>query len=879
MEKTTSMNSKHTVSGSSAERLHFTGTNVVILNAQNDLGHALLKLFLSQGANVVANVTGGVQNVSPLPPQGKLLARFTTLATDSSLIEAAVSEFGTVQVLVNLVDVAPASITDDSAGEKWQSSVQGPLKAAYKASQVVWPHFREQNFGKILHVCSRSDGGNAYYSALKFALLGLTKTSALEGKKYNISTCLVTDSPPNLLYAHERRQGPFEIPSLHALVNTISILGLSKNESESGTLFEVSGSKVTAARWARSAGALLKPDTTFNPSSVRQKWNDIVDLSKPSYSSGPVDPSDVLANLPNLGPNKSGQHVGFDDQVVVVTGAGGGLGRAHARLFAKLGAAVVVNDLKGAEIVVDEIRAQGGKAVAHVGSATDGGKIVAKAIEAFGRIDVIVNNAGILRDRTLAKMEEASWVTVLDVHLDGMFNLAKAAWPHFVRQKSGRLINTASTSGIYGFFGQSNYSAAKLGIVGLADALARDGARHNIVVNTIAPIAATSTLAGNIKTMPGEEPNVLKPEYISPLVVLLGSSQAKFLATGGLFELAGGWHSRTVLQRSKGVHASGTIEALLTDWPDVLSFNPGPIQSVPVLPKNLLENKEGRRWERPTFRYDDRDIILYNLSVGAKRADLDLIYENLPAFQPVPVFGLIPAVDSDLIYNNQNLVPNFSDRRALHGEHYLEIVKHPIPSKGAWNTSVEVLDVIDKGNAAITITGLTTRDKVTNEMVYYNEVTFFLRESGGFGGPRTRQSLVRGPPLSTPPKRPADKSIEHQTSEEQAALYRLTGDRVSMHIDPSESSKAGFPNPILRGACFLGITGYYILRTYGRYRSIRNRFSGVVIPGQTLRVEMWREAAKDGADLVCFQTTVVETGKRCIEGGVAVLVEGPGQKL
>jgi multifunctional beta-oxidation protein len=121
---------------------------------------------------------------------------------------------------------------------------------------------------------------------------------------------------------------------------------------------------------------------------------------------------------------------------------------------------VVVNDLKGAETVVDEIRAQGGKAVAHVGSATDGGNIVAKAIEAFGRIDVAVNNAGFLRDRTLAKMEEASWDAVLDVHLDGMYNLAKAVWPHFVRQKSGRLINTSSSSGIYGFFGQSNYSAA-----------------------------------------------------------------------------------------------------------------------------------------------------------------------------------------------------------------------------------------------------------------------------------------------------------------------------------------------------------------------------------------------------------------------------------
>lgn len=240
---------------------------------------------------------------------------------------------------------------------------------------------------------------------------------------------------------------------------------------------------------------------------------------------------------------------------------------------------------------------------------------------------------------------------------------------------------------------------------------------------------------------------------------------------------------------------------------------------------------------------------------------------------------MIPAVDSDLIYNNQNLVPNFSDRRILHGEHYLELVKQQIPVQGAWKTSVEVLDVIDKGNAAITIAGLTTRDTVTNEVIYYNEATFFLRQSGGFGGPRTRQSPLRGPPLSTPPQKPADYSVEHKTSEEQAAIYRLTGDRVSMHIDPEVSSRAGFPVPILHGACFLGITGYHILRKYGHYRSIRNRFSGLVLPGQTLRVQMWRESVKGAGNLVIFQTTVVETGKRCIEGGVAVLAEQPGQKL
>lgn len=134
-------------------------------------------------------------------------------------------------------------------------------------------------------------------------------------------------------------------------------------------------------------------------------------------------------------------------------------------------------------------------------------------------------------------------------------------------------------------------------------------------MNTIAPIAATAGLAANINSIPGGDSNPLRPEYVSPLVVLLGSSQAQSLATGGLFELAGGWHSRTVLQRSTGAQAGGTIEELLADWPHVLSFNPGPLQSVPTTPKVLLQSTEGqkgRKWERPTFRYDDRDIILYS---------------------------------------------------------------------------------------------------------------------------------------------------------------------------------------------------------------------------------------------------------------------------
>ena len=148
----------------------------------------------------------------------------------------------------------------------------------------------------------------------------------------------------------------------------------------------------------------------------------------------------------------------------------------------------------------------------------------------------------------------------------------------------------------------------------MADALAREGSKHNIVVNTIAPIAATSGLAANIAAIPGGDPNPLKPEFISPLVALLSSPEARFLTTGGLFELAGGWHSRTILQRSIGTEVGGTPEALVTAWSPVASFE-HPLKHVKSPQDTLRENIEAlkaREVERLTYRYDDRDIILYS---------------------------------------------------------------------------------------------------------------------------------------------------------------------------------------------------------------------------------------------------------------------------
>ena len=202
---------------------------------------------------------------------------------------------------------------------------------------------------------------------------------------------------------------------------------------------------------------------------------------------------------------------GVQDRVVVVTGAGGGLGREYAMTLAKEGASVVVNDLGGArdgtgaghsmaDQVVNEIKQAGGRAVANYDSVAESEgaeNIVKTALDEFGALDGVVSNAGILRDGTFHKMEFANWDAVLKVHLYGGYNVIRAAWPHFRENNFGRVVVATSTSGLFGNFGQANYSAAKLGLVGLINTLAQEGAKYNIKTNAVAPIAATADDAGH----------------------------------------------------------------------------------------------------------------------------------------------------------------------------------------------------------------------------------------------------------------------------------------------------------------------------------------------------------------------------------------------
>jgi NAD(P)-dependent dehydrogenase (short-subunit alcohol dehydrogenase family) len=274
--------------------------------------------------------------------------------------------------------------------------------------------------------------------------------------------------------------------------------------------------------------------------------------------------------------------VRFDGRVVIVTGAGNGLGRSYALEMGARGANVVVNDLGGsafgdgadkaaADVVVDQIRAAGGTAVANYDSVTDGEKIVQTALDNFGKIDVVINNAGILRDKTFHKMTDQDWELIYDVHVKGAYKVSHAAWPHMRDQNYGRLIFTASAAGIYGNFGQTNYSMAKLGLHGMAQTLALEGRSKNILVNTIAPIAG-SRLTETV--MPKELVDALRPEFVMPLVLKLCDENSR--ETGGLFEVGAGFIAKLRWERSKGksfsLSAGFSPEAINDAWDAITDF-------------------------------------------------------------------------------------------------------------------------------------------------------------------------------------------------------------------------------------------------------------------------------------------------------------------
>jgi len=593
----------------------------------------------------------------------------------------------------------------------------------------------------------------------------------------------------------------------------------------------------------------------------------------------------------------------YNGKVVIVTGAGNGLGKQHALLFGARGAKVVVNDLGGsihgggkssaaADAVVQEIKALGGEAVANYDSVEDGAKIVHTALEAFGTVDIVVNNAGILRDSSFQKMTVEDWDLIQRVHLKGSFAVSHAAWPVMRDKGYGRIVMTTSAAGIYGNFGQANYSAAKLGIVGLANTLAIEGRSKNIHVNTIAPIAG-SRLTETV--LPPELIAALKPKFVTPLVGWLCHEDCK--ESGGLFEVGAGYISKLRWERTRGhsfkIGRAFGPDEVAAQWNKISDFkeaeHPADINQsmAPVLANMNSKSLGGNQYidldlamnAEATIEssYNEHDVALYALGVGAAadpldKKELSLVYElNSGGFHVLPTYAVMPAMNAMLAMAKEGKSPlpglNYGFDRVLHGEQYTE-VKRPLPAKGKLKHTFRVKAAYDKAPHAVVVLGVTSTDE-SGEEIAYNELSTFVRGAGGWGGERGPSGEVNVPPAREP-----DAVIEEKTDVNQALLYRLSGDWNPLHADPAFAKAFGFDKPILHGLCSYGYVGRHVVKAFldgdpRRFKSIKVRFADSVFPGETLVTRMWQESPTR----IVFETRVKERDAIVIKHAAAELYE------
>lgn len=786
------------------------------------------------------------------------------------------------------------------------------LHGSFAVTYAAWPYLQKQKYGRIIMTTSAAglygNFGQANYSAAKMALIGFSKSLAFEGSKNNITCNIIA---PLAVSRISETAFPPELLSLlkpEAIAPVVAYLVHETTAHENGSVFETAGGFISKVRYQRSSGVFVNVEES-NPTPISDllaKFSKIGD-----FSTNPIYPLSITetpwidfvsqsSKVPKKASGKEKDDKILIDQVVIVTGAGGGLGKAYALRLSALGATILVNDLdqKAAMGVVSQIRNLGGKAEANFDNViSQGSLIVQHALRAFGKLDVIINNAGILRDKSFAKQTPETWKLVIDVHLRGTFSLCHAAWPIFMKQKYGRIINTTSAVGLYGNFGQSNYSAAKAGIIGLSKSLAIEGSKHNIKVNIIAPNAGTSMTA---TIMPDDVVQILKPDYVTPLVAVLASKD-HCQTNGAIFEVGSGWFSMVRIQRSGGVSLGYnlSISDISKAWPKIISFQdsastfPTTIQnaiepmifSIQSFSRNLpVSNDE----ENISFSYTERDLILYALGIGCNENQLNWVYERDPNFEALPTFGVIPGLSALFSEDGSgpantwiNAIPKFNLMSLLHGEQVLEIV-NPIPKKAILKSQVSVVSVQQKGqNSAFVVLRVVSRDSLSGQVIFNNETTLVIK--GVQLLPNQTFHKEKEILLSKLSTSSTTKKIKksYQTKTDQAVLYRLSGDLNPLHIDPSMAKLGGFNKPILHGLCTFGIAGRHILEAFNtgenlppmELKMIRGRFSRPVLPGDTIvtNIEVL-SSSNDKETHITFTLCTTTNSAPVLNNGQAILI-------
>lgn len=575
----------------------------------------------------------------------------------------------------------------------------------------------------------------------------------------------------------------------------------------------------------------------------------------------------------------------LEGKVIIVTGAGGGIGRCHALAAAREGASVVINDLGGArdgtgagatmaEKVVAEIVSMGGRAVANFDSVTDRDgceRMVEAAIGAWGRLDGVVNNAGILRDRTFGKMTPEEWDVVLDVHLTGTRNLCWAALDA-LKARGGAIVNTTSVSGLIGNFGQSNYAAAKAGIYGLSRVLAMELRKYSVTVNCVAPVAKTR--------MTDDLPQVedqWRPEQISPIVTFLLSDAGRE-HTGLVFGVQGQRIHLYQVKISQGVTKPGaelwTVDEIarqftaITRWSEEMDpfVSEGRSLKAPLTtgtPTGLGE----AGW--PIGKTYDGGVM--TLSGDAFRAyaeatdDGNEAYTGDHAVAP-PMFHVVPVFPTMMLMARDPEL-GMDLLRLVHGEHAMSFHR-PLRAGDRLAVTGKLASVSEKPSG--TIFAFDLYGRIDGELALEGKTAYFIRARN----PPARETKQVGPaaPEASAVVAPEpDLVITQHVALDQADRYApASGDRNPIHLDDAVATKAGLPGVILHGLCTMAFAQRDVIRELcdgdpTRLRHIGVRFARPVFPGETLSLQLWR----DGND-IRFQTDN-GAGKPVITHGRAVI--------